>query len=280
MTMVIRTPIPKTKVDSVFGEINADLVPVVNDNDNGNEAEQPVEPLTGNALTSLSALALAFNKVDRSNTIGRSSEPMMQFKRDGDGTWYFGQERTIVQEGSQWAFNPPTFKWGYISWNDANKVVGSKSVSVFEPKPDPSMLQDTGFPWQEEWTVMMKCINGDDAGMQVIFKTTTVGGRKALAKTIDAIRDRLNKNQHGGKVVPVGFLEKSSYTGRYGLIWEPEIRIVGWISMGGPNGGGGEPKPKPVAPSAAPKPSPSPSMPPRPAAAAAVEQPRRRRVGA
>ncbi len=67
--------------------------------------------------------------------------------------------------------------------------------------PDVAELPDTGFEWQEQWAVNMKCINGADAGTEVIFKTTTVGGIQAIAGLIEAVRDRLNGGQHDGKVV-------------------------------------------------------------------------------
>ena len=55
---------------------------------------------------------------------------MLQFKREGDGTWMFGQRRTVVEGGSRWAVNPMTFKRGYICFGDDNKVLGERLVSV------------------------------------------------------------------------------------------------------------------------------------------------------
>jgi hypothetical protein len=104
-------------------------------NDNG-EHERPggkIAPApAGGALTSLAALQTALANVNTAAIIGRTGLPMMQFKREG---WGFGQKRTIPEEGSKWAVNPLTFKYGYICFNDANKVVGEHLVPISQPKP-------------------------------------------------------------------------------------------------------------------------------------------------
>ena len=127
---------------------------------------------------------------------------MLIFKsRDGGGIWTFGQKRTIVEEGSRWAVNPRTFQRGYVCFGDDNKVLGEQLVPVSQPMPDVAELPDKGFPWQEQWAVNLKCIDGADAGNEVIFKADTVGGIQAVAGLIEAVRDRLNGGQHDGKVV-------------------------------------------------------------------------------
>jgi hypothetical protein len=102
----------------------------------------------------------------------------------------------------------------------------------------------------------MKCISGTDAGTEVTYKPTTVGGIQEVAGLIDTVRDRLNGGLHDGKVSPIVCLEKYSYQLQpYGRIWAPLLTVVDWMSLSGP-----APAPKPTSP------------PP-------VEQPRRRRVG-
>jgi hypothetical protein len=223
-------------------------------NDNGH-AVAPT--LTGGALTSLQALGATLNKVDVSSISGRSGLPMLQFTREGDGRWSFGQRRTVVEDGSRWAVNPTTFRWGYICFGDGNKVIGDRLVSVAQAKPNVTELPDKGFEWQEQWAVNLKCVDGADADTEVAYKPTTVGGIQAVAGLIEAVRDRLNGGSHDGKVAPIVHLEKGSYThSQYGRVWTPVLTIVDWMPLEGP------------APAPAPTPTP-----------ANTDQPRRRRVG-
>jgi hypothetical protein len=232
-------------------------------NDNGERAVAPAP--AGGALESLTALATVLNKIDTSAVAGRSGLPLLQFKsRENNGTWSFGQRRTLVEENSRWAINPTTFKWGYITFDNDNKPT-ERLVSISQPKPDITQLPDMGSKWQEEWGVNMKCLDGTDAGTEVAFKISTVGGVQAVAGLIDAVRDRLNGGQHGGKVAPILRLEKDSYQNpQYGKTWFPVLAIVDWMPLSGP-----APAPEPA--------SPPPPKPPADAAQAA-SAPRRRRV--
>jgi hypothetical protein len=230
-------------------------------NDNHDHAKQitPAPAGGGGALVSLEALGAVLNKVDTASVIGRSGMPMLHFKREGDGTWSFGQRRTVVEDGSHWGVNPTTFKWGFISFDNDNKPT-ERLVLVSQPKPDVTTLPDTGFEWQEQWAINLKCIDGADAGTEVVFKTSTVGGVQAVAGLIDAVRDRLNGGQHGGKVSPIVLLQKDSYPhSQFGRVWYPVFAIVDWMPLSGP--------------APAPEPSPQPTE-----HASTSAPPRRRRV--
>ena len=230
-------------------------------NDNGehekSESKQIAPAPAGGALTSLAALQTALAGVNTAAIIGRTGLPMMLFKREGSGTWGYGQKRNVPEAGSKWAVNLWTLKYGFICFNDANKVVDEHLVPVNQPKPVITELPDMGFPWQEEWAVNMKCLDGADAGVEVVFKATTDGGIKAIVLMVDLVRDRINSGQHDGKIVPIVLLEKDSYQhSQYGKVWFPVLNTVDWMSLDGP----------------APASAPTPTSPPP------AEQPRRRRV--
>jgi hypothetical protein len=234
---------------------------MINDHDNDNDNDRDESTRAGGAVApspagvaSLTALGAMFNAVDTTSVIGHSGRPMMQFKAREE-TWSFGQRRTIPEAGSLWAVNPTSFQHGFISFGDNSKMLGERLVSIGQPKPDPMKLPDTGFAWQEEWAVGMKCVSGADAGVEVVFKTTTTGGAQAVVGLIEAVRDRLNGGQHDGKISPIVRLEKDSYPhSQYGRTATPQTTIVDWMPLSGP------------------APAPAPSSQP-------TQQPRRRRVG-
>jgi hypothetical protein len=234
----------------------------VNANDNDRREDKVIAPTPpANALVSLTALQTAFNNVDMTAVGGRSTMSLLQFKSRENGTWMFGQKRTVPEEGSRWAINLTTFEWGWICFGDGNKRIGEKLVSVSKPMPLITDLPDKGFPWQEQRTVNAKCIDGADAGVEVTFVTTTEGGKQVVGDLIETIRDRLNNDQHGGNVVPVVTLGRDSYPHpQHGRIWRPVLRIVGWMPLSGPAS------------------APVPTPPPAPVSPAPTEQPRRRRV--
>ena len=230
-------------------------------NDNG-EHERPGSKIApapaGGALTSLAALQAALANVNTAAIIGRTGLPMLLFKsRENNGTWVFGQRRTIPEEGSKWAVNPLTFRYGFICFGDNNKVLDERLVPVSQPKPVITELPNVGsFEWQEEWSVNMKCLSGADAGVEVVFKATTDGAIKAIVLMVDEVRDRLNSGQHDGKIAPIVLLEKDSYPHvKHGPTAIPVLNRIDWMSLDGP-----APAPAPVEPT-----------PP-------VDQPRRRRV--
>ena len=224
-----------------------------NDNDG---ATAPASKGSALASTSLAALTATFRNVDITSIGGRPAKPLLQYKSREGGIWAFGTRRTIPESGSLWAANPASFLWGWVCWGDAKKTVGEKLVPVSQPMPDVTELPDKGFPWQQEMSVDLTCISGTDAGVEVVFKSNTEGGKGELTLLIKAVQDRINGGQHGGKVVPIVQLETDSYGHeQFGKTHIPVMAIADWMPLNGP----------------APAPTPTPTP--------AGEQPRRRRVG-
>ena len=233
-------------------------------NDNGDHkrpgSKLAPAPVAGGALTSLAALQTALANVNTAAIIGRSGLPMMLFKaREGSGAWGYGQRRIIPEPDSRWAINPLTFQRGYIAFGPDKKVLGEHLASIAKPMIDVTTLPNVNAPWQEEWTVNLKCHDGADAGVEVIFKANTDGGIKAIVTVIELVRNQIDRGQdeHKGKIAPIAKLERDSYPHpQYGKINIPVLTVVDWMPLDGPAPVPAEPVP--------------PQSPP--------EQPRRRRV--
>ena len=233
-------------------------------NDNGDHerlgSKLAPAPAAGGALISLAELQTALANVNTAAIIGRSGLPMMLFKaREGSGAWGYGQRRIIPEPDSRWAINPLTFQRGYIAFGPDKKVLGEHLASIAKPMIDVTTLPNVNAPWQEEWTVNMKCLDGADAGVEVIFKANTDGGVKAVVTLLELVRNQIDRGQdeHKGKIAPIAKLERDSYPHpQYGKTNIPVLTVVDWMPLDGPAPAPAEPVP--------------PQSPP--------EQPRRRRV--
>jgi hypothetical protein len=193
----------------------------------------------------------------------------MFFKaRTNGGVWLYGRAQTIVEDGSLWAIDPRTLQHGYVALS-GNQLLGEKMEPIDQPMPDVTKLYQVGVPYQVQMSVDMRCIDGVDAGVEVTYKTTSVGGIQGIEDLIAALRDRLSSDLHDNKLSPVVTLGKSGYTHpQYGPQCNPVLEIGDWMPLDGP----------PPTPAPAPTP-PSPASPSSPSSASAAnEQPRRRRV--
>ena len=153
-------------------------------------------------------------------------------KMDKTGHWVFGADQTEVEDGAVWAVNPFSFVHGFIAWGDG-EVLGEKMTSVSNPLP----ALDEAPPqakkgWESQVGMSLKCISGEDKGMEARFTTTSVGGKRAVQTLAVALAEQVEKDQT--KPVPVVRLKKDHYAHKsYGKIYTPVFEIVEWVSMDG-----------------------------------------------
>jgi len=175
------------------------------------------------SVTSLSTALRALETDDRA--IG-----VVIIKMDKTGHWIFGADQTEIEDNSTWAVNPFSFVHGFIAWGDG-EVLGEKMVSVSQPLPEleaaPPMARKG---WETQVGMSMKCLSGEDKGMEVRYTTTTVGGKRSVQALAVAIATQVDADPK--LPVPIVTLEKEHYSHKsYGRIYTPIFKITSWMSM-------------------------------------------------
>jgi hypothetical protein len=153
-------------------------------------------------------------------------------KMDKTGHWVFGADQEEVEADSTWAVNPFSFVHGYIAWGDGD-VLAEKMVSVSEPLPE---MDDAPSGAKRGWEVQVgmsiKCLTGEDKGLEARYTTTSAGGKRGVQTLAVAIAEQVDKDQ--SKPVPVVLLKKEHYQHKsYGRIFTPLFDIQSWVSMDG-----------------------------------------------
>src|SRR5262245_7145275 len=134
----------------------------------------------------------------RQTTVITGTRPFMRLARDGE--WIYGQSNEPIQEGTLWGRNPLSIGHGWVCWptgdtagQAGNKILGESMTAVHEPKPvRPEPIN--GFPFVEQRQIDMKCLNGEDAGTEVLFKTNSVGGMRAFDGLLAKLQTQLMDN--------------------------------------------------------------------------------------
>jgi hypothetical protein len=177
-------------------------------------------------LPAVSSLSTALRSLE--NDVSPAGVAIL--KMDKTGHWVFGADQTEVEDDATWAVNPFSFIHGFIAWGDGD-VLGEKMVSVSQPLPEldgaPSAAKRG---WETQVGLSLKCISGEDKGLEVRFSTTSVGGKRAVQALAVAIANQVEADQT--KPVPVIYLKKEHYQHKsYGKIYTPVFEIKEWVGM-------------------------------------------------
>lgn len=177
-------------------------------------------------LPSVSSLSVALRAIEQD--VGPAGTVII--KMDKTGHWVFGADQTEVEEGTTWAVNPFSFIHGFIAWGDG-EVLGEKMVSVSQPLPEVDVAPPNAKRgWETQVGMSLKCLSGEDKGMEARFSTTSVGGKRAVQALAVAIAEQVDKDQ--ANPVPVILLKKDNYSHKsYGRIYTPVFDVQNWVSM-------------------------------------------------
>ena len=182
----------------------------------------------GNSNLPVANLAATLRAVNVADPTGGT----VILKMDKTGHWVFGADQTEVEDGSTWAINPFSFVHGYIAWGDG-EVLGEKMVPVSSPLPEMD-VSPAGAKrgWEIQIGMSLKCLDGEDEGMEARYATTSVGGKRSVQALVLAIAAQVDADQ--SKPVPVVVLKKEHYQHKsYGRIFSPLFDIQKWIGMDG-----------------------------------------------
>ena len=180
----------------------------------------------GANLPAVASLATSLRKLE--SAAGPAG--IVILKMDRTGHWVFGADQTEVEDGSHWAVNPFSFVHGFIAWGDG-EVLGEKMASVSDPLPE----LDAAPPgakkgWETQVGMSLKCISGEDTGMEARFTTTSVGGKRAVQELAVAIAAQVEKDQTAP--VPIVTLGNEHYQHKsYGRIFTPSFGVLEWVSL-------------------------------------------------
>lgn len=179
-------------------------------------------------LPAVASLSTALRSLEKE--VGSSGVVLL--KMDKTGHWVFGADQTEVEDNATWAVNPFSFVHGFIAWGDG-EVLGERMVSVSQPLPElDAAPPNAKRGWETQVGMSLKCLSGEDEGMEARYTTTSVGGKRSVQTLALAIAAQVEKDQ--SKPVPVVRLKKDHYTHKsYGKIFTPVFEVVEWVGMDG-----------------------------------------------
>jgi hypothetical protein len=154
---------------------------------------------------------------------------------NGDGIWAYGQDRTEVEEGSEWGIDCRTMQHGYIAWPDQKskdrKPLGERMVPANSPLPLLSTLPDVGQPYQLQFAFELLCMSGEDTGTMALYKNGSYGAKVIVQSLVEELRKQAKIDPT--KLCPVVVLEIRSYFHNEWkkTIYNPVLQIQRWVSF-------------------------------------------------
>jgi hypothetical protein len=162
------------------------------------------------------------------------------FLRLVHGQLVFGTANEPIQAGSDWAINPHSISHGWVCWAvirpgqppAANKLLGEAMAPITQRKPlCPEPI--AGGEWKSQYGFELKCLTGDDEGLEVQYKVNSLGGVKA----VDSLLARCTEHWLKDKVniVPIVQMTSDYYDNKTygGQTYFPIFTITGWMDMEG-----------------------------------------------
>lgn len=186
------------------------------------------------AVAALNAMRKGLQNVKQTLVV-KGGDPFLRLLKHGE--WVYGQEDATVGEDSLWVINPLSLQHGFIAWPPEGEGAGSGPlgevmVPMTMPLPGREELRDVGAPWSQQFSIQMKCVEGEDTGTQVLYKVGSTGGTNAMDKVITAMMQQLDDDpEHPAPIVQL--LVDSYDHKKWGRTFVPVLQLRGWSDMNG-----------------------------------------------
>jgi len=205
-----------------------------------------VSLFSGNAVAEPSQAVDALRKLAMAAQQGSGGKAFMKLDK-GSGKFIWGADSVEVDESELWAVNPASFMIGKIGWKDG-QVVGehmfpiTSGQTIDESELTPIESAKDGDGWRDQLTFELKHIADE---VEVVFKTTSYGGKNAIAALAGEIGEHTAQNP----ALPIAVVKlKSDWYKhkKYGRIYNPTFEVVDWLGPDGTKPKPSKPKPKPL----------------------------------
>lgn len=192
-----------------------------------------------NAMT----VPTTFNPAELAGALNQAAHEVPsadQFLRmEKTGEWIFGVDADTVAPGEDlFAVNPSGFEHGYIAWSEEDKgKLGEVMVPVGTPIPDPGPVPVGARAWQPQMGIRLSALND---GTSLLYRTTSVGGRRAIANLAGELATQIGElmtegvdlNAPDAPIVAIVTLSSEWYRHtKYGKIFNPLITVTEWLSI-------------------------------------------------
>ena len=169
------------------------------------------------------------NNTERFNDTADPAQGQFLKMEQDSGDWVFGAEDEYCDPESIWAINIATLEQGWVCWH-RSQLMGRHSRLAHEP---PILVHDLPpLPPGQDWTPMkkmvLKCIEGPNESDEVVYETSSRGGREAIKK----ITKEIARRSRDGSSMLLPLVQFNSYTYPNKIsgkdVRNPVFDIVGW----------------------------------------------------
>lgn len=159
--------------------------------------------------------------------------PFLKLRKQ-DGKFVYGAEDTEIGADDQWAVNFNSFKIGKIGWK-GGQVVGEMMFPIAHPETikeedlEPIVSNNPSDGWKDQITVELTRLSDNT---EVLFKTTSYGGKQMLGNLMGVIGAQLEENP-AAPIVVVRLYSDSYKHPTYGLTFNPLFEVLRWLDANG-----------------------------------------------